>query len=124
MFNLITTVFAEGEQVAQVAENTTETTGGLASQLLSLAPIIILFVLMYFMLIRPQKKQQKQMQKMLSSLEVGDKVVTIGGICGRISKIKDEFVWVSTGKVSDDAAKSSIKLERGAIKSVDKKIEE
>lgn len=117
MFNLFTTVFAEGQTTAAPA-------GGLMESVIGLAPIIILFVLMYFMLIRPQKKQQKQMQKMLASLEVGDKVVSIGGICGKIVKIKDEFIWVSTGKVSEDAAKSCIKFERSAIKSVDKKIEE
>ncbi len=100
------------------------TTGGIGGLIVSFFPFIFIFVLMYFMMIRPQRKQQKQMQQMLASLEVGDKVVTIGGICGRISKIKDEFVWISTGKATDDATKSNIKFERSAIKSVDKKIEE
>lgn len=93
-----------------------------------LAPMILWFVvifgLMYFMMIRPQKKQQKEMQKMLDSLEVGDKIVTIGGICGKVIKLKDDKVWISTGKVSEDSQKSTITFEKSAIKSVDKKIVE
>ncbi len=93
-----------------------------------LAPMIVWFVvifgLMYFMMIRPQKKQQKEMQKMLDSLEVGDKIVTIGGICGKVIKLKDDKVWISTGKVSEDSQKSTITFEKSAIKSVDKKIVE
>ena len=93
-----------------------------------LAPMIVWFVvifgLMYFMMIRPQKKQQKEMQKMLDSLEVGDKIVTIGGICGKVIKLKDDKVWISTGKVSEETQKSSITFEKSAIKTVDKKIVE
>lgn len=85
---------------------------------------VVLFGLMYFMMIRPQKKQQKEMQKMLDSLEVGDKIVTIGGICGKVVKLKDNKVWISTGKVTDDAQKSCITFEKSAIKTVDKKIVE
>lgn len=93
-----------------------------------LAPMIVWFVvifgLMYFMMIRPQKKQQKEMQKMLDSLEVGDKIVTIGGICGKVIKLKDDKVWISTGKASEETQKSSITFEKSAIKTVDKKIVE
>lgn len=115
MFNLVTTVYANGGQSGE---------GGATGMLISLLPFILIFVLMYFMMIRPQKKQQKEMQKMLANLEVGDKVSTIGGICGKIAKIKDDYVWIITGKNTDEAEKSCIKFERGAIKSVDKKIEE
>ena len=114
MFNLFTTAYAEPAQAPA------EGIMGYAS----LIWIVVLFVLMYFMMIRPQKKQQKEMQKMLSNLAVGDKVVTIGGICGKISKIKDDKVWVVTGKNTDEAEKCCIQFEKGAIKSVDKKIEE
>ena len=93
-----------------------------------LAPMIVWFVvifgLMYFMMIRPQKKQQKEMQKMLDSMEVGDKIVTIGGICGKVVKIKDDKVWISTGKVTENEQKSCITFEKSAIKTVDKKIVE
>lgn len=116
MFNLFTTVFAEGEQASAA--------GGSMGGIMSIAWIVILFVLMYFMLIRPQRKQQKEQQKMLNALEVGDKVVTIGGICGKVTKIKDDNVWIVTGRSTEEAEKCCIQFERGSIKSVDKKIEE
>ena len=54
--------------------------------------IVLMIVLFYFMLIRPQKKQQKQLKAMLDSLAEGDKVVTIGGIHGKVLKLKDDTV--------------------------------
>lgn len=119
MFNLFTTVYASGAQPTQ------ETAGaGWAGTIMSVGWIVILFVLMYFMLIRPQRKQQKETQKMIAALAVGDKIVTIGGICGKVVKIKDEYIWITSGKNTDEAEKCCIKFERSAVKSVDKKIEE
>ena len=49
------------------------------------AVILIAFIgLMYFLLIRPQKKKEKEVKQMRNALSVGDEVVTIGGICGKI----------------------------------------
>ena len=66
-------------------------------QLLSLAPLIILVIAMYFLMIRPQRKKDKQIQEMRSSLQVGDEIVTIGGICGKIVKTKDETIVIQVG---------------------------
>ena len=115
MFNTII-AYAEGQQ-AQVG-NTMD------PGIFSIISMVLIFVLMYWIMIRPQKKQQKEMQNMLNSLEVGDKVVTIGGICGKIAKIKDDKVWVITGKNVDEIEKCCIQFEKSAIKSVDKKIQE
>ncbi len=71
--------------------------------------IILIF---YFMLIRPQKKQQKKMKAMLESLAVGDKVVTIGGIHGKIVKIKEDTVTIESGSGTE---KSVITLSRNSI---------
>ena len=57
--------------------------------LASLVPLLVLIVLMYFLMIRPQKKKDKQIQDMRRNLQVGDEIVTIGGICGKIVKTKD-----------------------------------
>ena len=57
----------------------------------------VLVVLFYFMAIRPQKKQQKQMDAMMSSLEVGDCVVTTAGFYGEVIDIMDEVVVVEFG---------------------------
>ncbi len=98
--------------------------GGIAAMLSSFLPLILLIVIFYFMLIRPQRKRDKETKAMLEALKVGDKVVTIGGICGKISKIKDEFVFIETGNIGTQDEKSLLKMQRGAIKSVEKKVTE
>ena len=81
--------------------------------------LVAMFAVFYFMLIRPQKKQEKKQKEMLAALQIGDKVVTIGGICGKISKLKDDYVYIETGLVGTPNEKSTIKLERSAIKTVE-----
>ncbi len=77
--------------------------------LVSLIPWILIFGVFWFFLIRPQKKQQKQHQQMLDDLEVGDKVVTAGGIKGKIIKLKDESVRLRISTDVDiDLMKNSI----------------
>jgi preprotein translocase subunit YajC len=51
--------------------------------------LVAVFAIMYFMMIRPQQKRQKEIQKMRESLKVGDKVVTAGGIHGKIKEVND-----------------------------------
>ena len=67
----------------------------------------------YLLLIRPQKKQEKKTREMLAALQVGDEVVSIGGIKGKIRKIKDDYVVIETG-----ADKTPIEFEKSAIKTV------
>ncbi|MGQ9556848.1 MAG: preprotein translocase subunit YajC [Desulfurispora sp.] len=62
------------------------------SQLVSLFYIVALFALLYFLMIRPQQQRQKKHQQMLKSLQVNDRVITIGGIYGTIVKIKEDSV--------------------------------
>ena len=52
-------------------------------------PLILIFVIFYFFLIRPQQKKVKEHKAMVESLKKGDKVVTSGGITGRISRVID-----------------------------------
>lgn len=65
--------------------------------LAQLFPLIILILAMYFLLIRPQKKREKEINTMRSNLQVGDEIITIGGICGKIVKIKDETIVIQVG---------------------------
>jgi preprotein translocase subunit YajC len=51
--------------------------------------LILLFVIMYLFMIRPQQKKQKEIQKMRESLKIGDRVVTSGGVYGKIKEIED-----------------------------------
>lgn len=55
-------------------------------------PIILMFVVIYFFMIRPQMKRQKELKAFRAALAVGDKVVTSGGIYGKISAIKESYV--------------------------------
>ena len=52
--------------------------------------LALMLVLLYFMIYRPQKKQEKKDAAMRAALEIGDQVVTIGGIVGRVVAIKDD----------------------------------
>ncbi len=72
-------------------------------------PLILLFVVFYFLLIRPQQKQQKKRKEMLSNLQKGDRVVTIGGIHGVIKEIDDTNISL---RVADNL---NLKFSRAAV---------
>lgn len=65
--------------------------------LVALAPILLMFVIFYFLLIRPQQKRQKQVREMQSSLEKGDKIVTIGGLHGTIHALDEGTIVIASG---------------------------
>lgn len=75
-------------------------------------PIILIFVVFYFLLIRPQQRRAKEHRNVLSNLKVGDQVLTSGGIYGRITGLRDDFVTV---EISD---KVRVKVNRGHIAGV------
>ena len=83
--------------------------------LYQLLPLVLLFAVMYFLMIRPQRKKDKQIQDMRKSLQVGDEIVTIGGICGKIVKTKDESFIIQVG-----ADKVKFEMMRWAVSSVTK----
>jgi len=78
--------------------------------------MVALFGLMYFMMIRPQKKKDKQIKEMRDSLTLGDEVITIGGIHGKIVKVNDEIVTLEMSH-----AKQRVEFSKWAIGSVAKK---
>jgi len=70
---------------------------------------VLLIAIFYFMLYRPQQKQRKQRQELIASLELGKKVVTIGGIHGEIKNIGDETVTLEIAEgVEVDFQKSAV----------------
>jgi len=75
-------------------------------------PFIAVIAIFYFLIIRPQNKKRKETDKMISALKKGDKIVTIGGLYGTITNVKETTVII---KVDDN-----VKLEflRSAISSV------
>lgn len=72
------------------------TGGGVAASLGVLVIPLLLIVLMYFFLIRPQKKQEKKIAEQRKNMQVGDQVVSIGGIMGRVVNIKDSEVTIES----------------------------
>ena len=66
--------------------------GGGQDSLLSLLPLVLIFVVFYFLLIRPQQKRQKEHREMVANLKVGEEVTTAGGLLGKITEVKDSFV--------------------------------
>ncbi|MBQ0040661.1 MAG: preprotein translocase subunit YajC [Clostridiales bacterium] len=74
--------------------------------------LVAFIALIYFMMIRPQKKKEKADNEMRESLKVGDEVMTIGGVVGKIIKITDRTVIITTG-----ADKTKIEFIKSAIAS-------
>ena len=70
---------------------------GQSNALVTFIPLLAVFVIFYFFMIRPQMKKQKEMTNYRNSLKKGDKVVTNGGIYGRILEVKDNFVMMDAG---------------------------
>ncbi len=68
--------------------------GGLATFVI---PLVLMFVLLYFMAMKPQKKREQEAKAMQESLQVGDEVVTSGGIVGMVVRIGDDTVVIETG---------------------------
>lgn len=75
----------------------------------SFLPLILMFAILYFLLIRPQQKQQKKRREMLSNLQKGDKIITIGGIYGEITNIREDRIFL---KVAENV---EIKVTRQAV---------
>lgn len=69
-----------------------------------------MFVLMYFLMIRPQNKRRKEEEEMRSNVEIGDDIVTIGGIIGKVVSTKDDALIIETG-----ADRNKMKISRWAV---------
>lgn len=114
--NWLLTAFAQG-----TAGTTPDAVEGnnLLVFLVQFGPIILLFGIMYLILIRPQKKREKKTREMIDAAIVGDKVISIGGICGKIVNIKDDEITIETGN-----ERTRVTVKKWAIKEVDKPISE
>ena len=75
-------------------------------------PILLMILIFYFLLYRPQKRAHDARNKMLDALKVGNRVITLGGIYGTITKLSDEIVTV---KIAD---KVEVDVSRNAINGV------
>ena len=71
--------------------------------------IVAIFAIIYLLILRPQKKRQKQHDDLVNALSLGVEIVTIGGINGEVSRIKDDTLWI---KVSNNV---EIEIEKSAV---------
>jgi preprotein translocase subunit YajC len=99
--------------------------GGEPNALMSMLPIILMFVILYFLMIRPQMKRQKQHKKMVETLGKGDEVILSGGILGKISKVSDSYITLEIAQSGDKAVETIVQrsavtavLPKGTIKSL------
>ena len=77
--------------------------------------------LIYFLMIRPENKRRKTHQDMLASLEVGEEIVTAGGILGKVSKLTDQYIELSIAdntKIKIQKTSISAVLPKGTLKSI------
>lgn len=86
----------------------------MATYLTTFLPIVLLLVFFYFFIIRPQKNQEKKDKAMRDNLQIGDEVVTNGGIVGLVTQIKEDTVVIETG-----GDRSKIRIKKWAIAKVE-----
>ena len=80
-------------------------------------PFLLIIIIFYFLLIRPQQKRQRQLQETISTLRIGDRVVTTGGILGVITTVRDSSFIIRS------ADKTMIEIARSAIADIDREPE-
>ena len=85
---------------------------GDAGGFMSFIPLILMFVVLYFIMIRPQMKRQKEMKAMLEALAAGDEVITVGGILGKVTAVKDQYITVEI------VAGTEVQMQKNAVTSV------
>jgi preprotein translocase subunit YajC len=95
------------------------TGGSMQDSLMSMLPLVLMFVVLYFVMIRPQMKKQKEHRAMVDALAKGDEVVTAGGLLGRVSKMGDNYIGVEIANgVEIQVQRSAVVqvLPKGTIK--------
>jgi preprotein translocase subunit YajC len=92
--------------------------GGQGGGFTAIVPLLLMFAIFYFLLIRPQQKKAKEHREMISNLKKGDRVVTSGGIHGRITSLDESTVAVEI------ADKVKVKILRGNISVINQPTEQ
>jgi preprotein translocase subunit YajC len=83
--------------------------GGMESSLMSMLPLVLMFVVLYFVMIRPQMKKQKEHRSMIDALAKGDEIVTAGGIIGKVTKLGESYVSAELAQGVE------VQLQRSAV---------
>jgi preprotein translocase subunit YajC len=82
------------------------------ADLMSMLPIILMFVVLYFVMIRPQMKRAKEHKVMVEALQKGDEVIAAGGVLGKVTKVADNYVTI---EISSNV---EIRVQRPAVQLV------
>ena len=104
---------------AQTAPAAASAGGDMQSSLMSMLPLLLMFVVLYFVMIRPQMKKQKEHKTMIDALAKGDEIVTAGGFLGKVSKLGDGYLGVEIANgVEVQMQRSAVVqvLPKGSIK--------
>src|SRR5690606_9496153 len=86
------------------------------STLLSMLPIVLMFVVLYFLMIRPQQKRAKEHKAMVEALGKGDEVVTSGGLLGKVSEVSETYVTLDVARSGD--APVQLLVQKVAVQSM------
>ena len=78
----------------------------------AMMPILLMVAVFYFIIIRPKKNQEKQVDAMRKQLEVGDEIVTIGGILGRVVSVKED---VDSILIESGSANTKLRITKSAV---------
>lgn len=84
-------------------------------------PLIITIVLIYLIMVRPHRNREKKKKNEIDNIKVGDTVVTIGGVCGKVIDFEYNYVFIEIGIEGSHDIKPFIKVKREAIESVEKR---
>ncbi len=85
------------------------TGGDMQSSLMSMLPLVLMFVVLYFVMIRPQMKRSKEHRSMIDALAKGDEVATAGGVLGKVTKIGDVYLSLEIANGVE------VQLQRSAV---------
>ena len=83
--------------------------GDMSSSLMSMLPLVLMFVVLYFVMIRPQMKRQKEHRTMIDALAKGDEVATAGGVLGKVTRLGDTYIGVEV------ASGVEVQVQRSAV---------
>ena len=83
--------------------------GGMQDSLMSMLPLVLMFVVLYFVMIRPQMKKTKEHRAMIDALAKGDEVATAGGMLGKVTKLGDSYVSLEV------ASGVELQIQRSAV---------
>ena len=95
--------------ISQAFAQAAPAAAGGESSLLTMLPLVLMFVVLYFVMIRPQMKRQKEHKAMVDALAKGDEVVTAGGLLGKVAKLGDTYLHVEV------ASGVELQVQRSAV---------